>query len=38
MARFDLRDAEWAVIGPLWPTEVRDEEGVDGRRVLTGIR
>jgi hypothetical protein len=38
MALFDLRDAVWAVIGPPWPTEVRDEEGADGRRVLTGIR
>lgn len=37
MARFDLTDAEWAVIEPLWPTNLRDKEGVDDRRVLTGI-
>ncbi len=37
MARFDLTDAEWAVIGPLLPTDVRGKERVDDRRVLNGI-
>ncbi|MCP1550229.1 hypothetical protein J2W76_003474 [Methylorubrum zatmanii] len=37
MARFDLMDAEWAVIEPLLPTGVRGNERVDDRRVLNGI-
>jgi len=37
MARFDLTDAEWAVIEPLLPTDVRGKERVDDRRVLNGI-
>ncbi|WP_419830986.1 IS5 family transposase [Methylobacterium sp.] len=37
MARFDLTDAEWAVIEPLLPTDVRDKDRVDDRRVLNGI-
>ncbi len=36
MARFDLTDAEWAVIEPLLPTDVRGKERVDDRRVLNG--
>jgi transposase len=37
MARFDLTDAEWAVIEPLLPTDVRGKERVDDRRVISGI-
>ncbi len=37
MARYDLTDAEWAVIEPLLPTDVRGKERVDDRRVLNGI-
>lgn len=37
MARFDLTDAEWAVIEPLLPTDVRGKERADDRRVLNGI-
>ena len=37
MARFDLTDAERAVIEPLLPTDVRGKERVDDRRVLDGI-
>jgi transposase len=37
MARFDLTDAEWAVIEPLVPTDVRGKERVDDRRVRKGI-
>ncbi|RYY05641.1 MAG: transposase, partial [Alphaproteobacteria bacterium] len=37
MARFDLTDAEWAVIEPLLPTDVRGKDRVDDRRVLNGI-
>ena len=37
MARFDLTDAEWGVIEPLLPTDVRGNERVDDRRVLNGI-
>jgi len=33
----DLTDAEWAVIEPLLPTDVRGKERVDDRRVLNGI-
>lgn len=37
MARFDLTDAEWAVIEPVLPTDTRGIERVDDRRVLNGI-
>ena len=37
MARFDLTDAEWAVISPVLPTDTRGVERVDDRRVLNGI-
>lgn len=37
MARFDLSDAERAVIEPLLPTDLRGQERVDDRRVLNGI-
>lgn len=37
MARFDLMDAEWAVIEPLLPTDVRSKERVEDRRVLNRI-
>ena len=37
MARFDLTDAEWALIEPVLPTDLRGEDGVDGRRALNGI-
>ena len=37
MARFDLTDAEWAVIEPLLPIDVRGKEHVNDRRVLEGI-
>ena len=37
MARFDLTDAEWAVIEPLLPTDVRGKEG-SGHRTGTDIR
>jgi transposase len=36
--RLDLTDAEWAVIEPLLPTDVRDKERVDDRRVPSGMR
>jgi len=34
MDRFDLTDAEWAVIEPVLPTDTRSVERVDDRRVL----
>ena len=37
MARFDLSDAEWAVIMPLLPNKPRGVPRVDDRRVLNGI-
>jgi transposase len=37
MARFDLTEAEWAVIEPLLLTDVHGKERVDDRRVLNGI-
>lgn len=37
MARFDLTDFEWTVIGPLLPRKVRGVPRVDDRRVLNGI-
>ena len=37
MGRFDLSDAEWAVIEPLLPNKARGVARVDDRRVLNGI-
>jgi transposase len=37
MARFDLTDAEWAMIAPLLPDKPRGVARVDDRRVLNGI-
>jgi len=37
MARFDLTDAEWAVIAPLLPNKPRGVPRVDDRRILNGI-
>jgi transposase len=37
MARFDLSDAEWAVIAPLLPNKPRGVPRTDDRRVLNGI-
>ena len=37
MARFDLTDVEWALIGPLLPNKPRGVVRVDDRRVLNGI-
>lgn len=37
MARFDLTDAEWAVIGPLLPSKGRGPARKDDRTVLNGI-
>jgi transposase len=37
MSRFDLSDAEWALIAPLLPSDVRGVARVDDRRVLDGI-
>ena len=37
MARFDLTDFEWSVIGPLLPNKPRGVARVDDRRVLNGI-
>jgi transposase len=37
MARFDLTDAEWAVIAPLLPNKPRGVPRVEDRRVLNGI-
>ncbi|TXN14721.1 transposase [Methylobacterium sp. WL122] len=37
VARSDLTDAEWAVVEPLLPTDVRGKDRVDDRRVLNGI-
>ncbi len=37
MARYDLSDAEWAVIAPLLPNKPRGVPRVDDRRVLNGI-
>ncbi len=37
MARFDLTDYEWSVIGPLLPQKSRGVARVDDRRVLNGI-
>src|SRR5258706_7159586 len=36
MARFDLTDFEWSVIGPLLPNKPRGVARVDDRRVLNG--
>ena len=37
MARFDLSDAEWALIAPLLPNKSRGVPRVDDRRVINGI-
>ncbi|WP_407646482.1 IS5 family transposase [Henriciella aquimarina] len=37
MARFDLSDAEWAIIAPLLPNKPRGVARTDDRRVLNGI-
>lgn len=37
MARFDLSDAEWAIIAPLLPNKPRGVPRVDDRRVVNGI-
>jgi transposase len=37
MARFDLSDAEWAIIAPLLPNKPRGVARQDDRRVLNGI-
>ena len=37
MARFDLSDAEWTIIGPLLPNKPRGVARVDDRRVVNGI-
>ena len=37
MARFDLSDAEWALIKPLLPNKPRGVARVNDRRVLNGI-
>lgn len=37
MARFDLSDAEWAIIAPLLPNKPRGVRRTDDRRVLNGI-
>ena len=37
MARFDLSDAEWALISPLLPNKPRGVPRQDDRRVLNGI-
>src|SRR3546814_15553141 len=37
MARFDLTDAEWAVVQPLLPNKPRGVPRVDDRRVVNGI-
>ena len=37
MARFDLNDAEWAIVRPLLPNKPRGVPRVDDRRVVNGI-
>ena len=37
MARYDLSDSEWTIIGPLLPQKSRGVKRVDDRRVLNGI-
>ena len=37
MARFDLSDAEWAIVAPLLPNKPRGVPRTDDRRVLNGI-
>jgi transposase len=37
MARFDLSDAEWALIKPLLPNKPRGVARVNDRRVINGI-
>jgi transposase len=37
MARFDLTDAEWAIIRPLLPNKPRGVPRVDDRRIVNAI-
>lgn len=37
MARFDVSDAEWAIVAPLLPNKPRGVARVDDRRVVNGI-
>ena len=37
MARFDLSDAEWAIVAPLLPNQPRGVPRVNDRRVVNGI-
>ena len=37
VARFDLTDEEWSVIGPLLPKQGRGPQRKDDRQVLNGI-
>ena len=37
MARFDLTDEEWVIIGPLLPVQGRGPDRKDDRMVLNGI-
>ena len=37
MARYDLSEAEWRVVGPLLPPGGRGKARVDDRRVVNGI-
>ena len=37
MARFDLADAEWGIMGPLLPNKPRGVPRQNDRRVLNGI-
>ena len=37
MARFDLSDREWLIMGPLLPNRPRGVPRTDDRRVLNGI-
>ena len=37
MARFDLTDEEWTIIGPLLPAQGRGPDRKDDRKVLNGI-
>ena len=37
MARFELADEEWAIVGPLLTTRGRDPECQEDRKVINGI-